>query len=204
MSRFSFDAARIRAAILAGVDDGLARITAGLGATVKRMLSTQGRGRVYVRDETHKGKTRLSAKAIRSARKAGVPISFFSKPGGGGSISRGGLASILRQRRLSGKSHRTLRSLGFHKASAPGDPPAVDTGHLRRSWQAGFAAPSKSNAPGRRVFRVGSNLPYARLEFGMGKVKPRPYLRPSAKKVQSSAQAVMNDAISASLRRAGL
>lgn len=56
-----------------------------------------------------------------------------------------------------------------HRASAPGQPPAVDTGKLRQSV---------SHRPaGARAVEVGTPLQYGEdLEFGTSKVKPRPWL----------------------------
>jgi len=99
---------------------------------------------------------------------------------------------------------RNLRARGLHRASAPGQPPAVDTGRLRQSWAiAGNAdqmfrnrAPlgAKATSSGQQMavlafdirpeslrFTYGSNLKYARaLEFGMRSrgLSPRPYVRP--------------------------
>lgn len=62
-----------------------------------------------------------------------------------------------------------------HQASAPGDPPAVDTGRLRQSIVA------LKIEPGR--WRVGTNLEYALyLEFGTRRIAPRPFMRPAADK----------------------
>ena len=46
----SFSSAGISAAILRGVDVGIKRIAIRLGATIGKMLSMPGRGRVYIRD----------------------------------------------------------------------------------------------------------------------------------------------------------
>ncbi len=65
----------------------------------------------------------------------------------------------------------------IHVASAPGEPPAVDTGTLRRS----VVSVIESGSAGRFV-RIGPSalVEYAEeLEFGRPpKLKPRPYLRP--------------------------
>lgn len=68
----------------------------------------------------------------------------------------------------------------MHQASSPGDPPAPDTGTLRRSlfWE----VVRKGNMV---LGYVGSNLKYAAaLEYGTkdGKIAPRPYLRPARNK----------------------
>ena len=55
-----------------------------------------------------------------------------------------------------------------HQASAPGDPPAVDTGRLRQSIRAEIAG---------NVGLVGTDLEYGKkLEFGTRKVARRPWL----------------------------
>lgn len=71
-----------------------------------------------------------------------------------------------------------------HKASKPGEPPAVDSGLLRASIQIEQTGDGK--------VKVGSNLAYARyLEYGVGPgfkygphpggitIKPRPHARPA-------------------------
>lgn len=62
-----------------------------------------------------------------------------------------------------------------HTASAPGDPPAVNTGRLRQSITA------LQISPGR--WRVGTNVEYAIfLEWGTRKMAPRPFMRPAVEK----------------------
>lgn len=61
-----------------------------------------------------------------------------------------------------------------HRASAKGQPPAPDTGHLRRSIQT-----SVSGSPPNIVGIVATNVEYApTLEFGDNRVAPRPAWRP--------------------------
>lgn len=68
-----------------------------------------------------------------------------------------------------------------YPSSAPGDPPAVQTGHLRRSVQVDLSRLNEANPRA----RVGTNIPYgAELEFGTRKVAPRPWARPSARKAR--------------------
>lgn len=61
-----------------------------------------------------------------------------------------------------------------HRASAPGDPPAVDEGRLRASYGFDVAA-----TPTGGTLRVASGDVKAKwLEFGTSKIKARPHLRP--------------------------
>jgi len=97
-----------------------------------------------------------------------------------------------RYRRGKGKRKgRNKRAKGIHVASAPGQPPAVDTGALRRSWQLSQSAARSGESSGgkgpilRRLsagdligYRLGSALPYAAIDRGYGRVKPRPYIAP--------------------------
>lgn len=64
-----------------------------------------------------------------------------------------------------------------HTASAPGDPPAVDTGRLRQSITALKIGPGH--------WRVGTNVKYAIfLEFGTRRIAPRPFVRTAVAKVK--------------------
>lgn len=82
-----------------------------------------------------------------------------------------------------------------HRASAPGEPPAVDTGELRASIGAEQVG---------GVLRVGSGLPKAAgLEFGTttpsgGTVAPRPFMRPAFEAVRDE----MTQVAAGELRRA--
>ncbi|QQS25153.1 MAG: HK97 gp10 family phage protein [Actinomycetota bacterium] len=82
---------------------------------------------------------------------------------------------------MKGGSGRTYRrGKVTHRASAPGQPPAVDTGRLRSSitHELGAKGPVL-------VARVGTNVTYAKhLELGTSKMRPRPFLRPALAKVR--------------------
>lgn len=68
-----------------------------------------------------------------------------------------------------------------HRASAPGQPPAVDTGKLRASygWNTG-------KDPQGFFVDVGTSLKYApMLEYGTRRMKPRPALRPAVEQVSN-------------------
>lgn len=149
-------------------------------------------------------------------------------------LSKPGTGRAYRVNRGRGSRARNLRESGFHRASRPGSPPAVDTGMLRRSWQIGRAklrggvntsdmggkggsggGMSTGRATGRRGtqvvgatlgilntkdrigYRFGSALKYARIEFGMGRVSARPYIRPTLAVVRDLFEPTM----AAALRR---
>ena len=90
-----------------------------------------------------------------------------------------------------------------YRSSAPGRPPAVQTGHLRRSWQVGQPA---RVAAGRRLgWSIGSNVPYAKtLEFGSVRIFPRPYLRPAMRTIAKTLGLTVRAQINKALRQIGL
>ena len=94
----------------------------------------------------------------------------IQKPGSGRVYKkvRGGKAGGSRGR-------RTAKNYIYHRASAPGQPPAPDTGHLRRSIQ--YEIYKRRH----HVFGiVGTSVPYGKwLEFGTRRMKPRPFARPA-------------------------
>jgi hypothetical protein len=99
----------------------------------------------------------------------------------------------------SGTKHPGLR----YRSSAPGRPPAVQTGHLRRSWQTG--QPKRLTAARRLGWSIGSNLRYAAaLEFGTARIFSRPYLRPSIREISETLGQTMQNAIRIELRKLGL
>lgn len=72
----------------------------------------------------------------------------------------------------SGRTYEKFKPRRTHRASAPGEAPAGDTGELAR----------RITAEKERELRwsVGADLPYGRyLEFGTMKIAERPWLRPA-------------------------
>ena len=63
---------------------------------------------------------------------------------------------------------------GNHQASAPGQPPATDTGQLVRS-----ITMSVEGTEGEVIGVIRASAPYAAmLEFGTSNIEPRPYMQP--------------------------
>lgn len=101
---------------------------------------------------------------------------------------------------------RNLRARGFHQASAPGKPPAVNTNRLRASWSVSSASGGNFQSKdsfgrfyrdGRNVvLEFGSRVLYAPfLEFGTRRIRPRPYVKPSLTAVGKRAARIMEIAI---------
>ena len=68
----------------------------------------------------------------------------------------------------------TGRVYGKHQASAPGEPPAADTGELRRKTQAGTQVRRDGED---LIGRLVANTEYAHgLEVGTERIAPRPFL----------------------------
>lgn len=94
------------------------------------------------------------------------------------------------------KRGKTLRARGYHRASAPGEPPAADTGLLRRSWQVGDGAVVRKYGREERLgIILGSPLKYARIEKRFGRVAARPYIMPTLKSVSDLFEPTMQRAL---------
>lgn len=152
-----------------------------------RMLSKPGRGKIYAR---------------------GAAGAKFDKIGRYGQISleaataeRFGELLARRAARDSGKRRKNLtrRNQGFHRASRFPDPPAVDTGHLRRSvdYREGNGIDGSQIKTGFPTAKVGTNVEYGRyLEFGTRKMLRREWARPAAKKARPKIVSVFRTMLS--------
>jgi hypothetical protein len=89
-----------------------------------------------------------------------------------------------------------VRATGFHRASAPGEPPAADTGNLRRNVT--VARPRMLNEKDKVGWRIGIGVKYARaLEYGFlpRRLLPRPYARPAIAIVKKEARKIITNAL---------
>ena len=85
------------------------------------------------------------------------------------------------------RSRKTGRPRKRHQASAPGEPPAPDTGALRNSVGQEIVG---------GILRVGVGMPYGPfLEFGTltegGAIAPRPFMRPALESVKDKMTGVV-------------
>lgn len=81
-----------------------------------------------------------------------------------------------------------------HRASAPGEPPASDTGRLVNSITTAYDEPKLSGV-------VSANTEYAPyLEYGTSKMEARPFMRPALANMQEKFVQVVEQAIEVALR----
>jgi HK97 gp10 family phage protein len=73
----------------------------------------------------------------------------------------------------SGRLYKVSRTGKLHRASAPGQAPAIDTGNLVNSIQH-----EQVGSEDARVFTHVEYAPY--LEFGTARMAPRPFMTPAA------------------------
>jgi hypothetical protein len=113
------------------------------------------------------------------------------------------------------KGARNARERGLHRASAPGKPPAANTGTLRRSWSIGrvggmAGGPMNQSDGGSSPFahviprniyavqigyRYGSPLHYARIDGNYGRVGARPYIAPTIRAVSNLFEPTISQAL---------
>lgn len=135
---------------------------------LKLKLSLPGKGRLYARANGTRQMSKMPHYELTRAQVVGILLKERAR---------------LTKARAEGRNARkkSLRGLGVHRASKYPDPPAVDTGTLRRSIQLDASRLTDRNP---RV-RVGTNVQYARgLEYGTRHVAPRKYFRPTVVKVR--------------------
>lgn len=102
-------------------------------------------------------------------------------------------------RAVAGAKPRVQTGSRFHRASAPGEPPASDTGNLVRNIGVIFADQGLTARVG--VLSL-SRVPYARaLEFGTRRMRPRPFIRPTYMFEKANVQRRLKEAVETALRK---
>lgn len=90
-------------------------------------------------------------------------------------VIEGEIRRIIQSSPASGRVYK--RGNVLHRASAPGEPPAIDTATLLNS----ISSEVTSQKPRRAVAITGPNTEYAApLELGTSRMAARPYMRPAA------------------------
>lgn len=182
MGRGNAGATPLRNQILARSQVALQAAGLELKTEVSRQLSSPGSGRYYAKTARTAGVLptgpRNGAERIALARRVLRNRRLNAQ--------RRSAADGLNSGRLSIADIRSRRTLtGLHRASAPGEAPAPDTGTLRRS---AFIERTASGV------RVGVAMPYGRaLEFGTAAagrfrrttILPRPFMRPARAAAES-------------------
>lgn len=170
-ARHDFSANRIRGQLLAALNVGTLEVMIQTQTELQKMVSMPGKGRLYAK--TAKGVENIGRVAGSSpmvAMRRGIAATnaninaLLAKPKGG--------------------RYRHLGDAGVHRASAPGDPPTVRSGTLRRSIQ--IARPKPRRQATTLGWQIGINVKYAPwLEFGTKRMRPRPYVRPVMHKMKA-------------------
>lgn len=137
---------------------------------------------IQIRTEKLRAKLAKMAQQAKNAEQA-VAIGVFkaaliARNDMIGRILKGPKSGIIYHRKGKGTRARNSRTGGAgvdHQASAPGEAPANDTGHLARSINVVAGAPGKVSTS-----IVNINAEYAQmLEYGTTHIEPRPFVRPS-------------------------
>lgn len=102
------------------------------------------------------------------------------------------MAHTIRDQNRTYYTHNTTKA---HHPSAPGNPPAPDTGNLRKSIRFEICDRGKSSVYG-LVGSTQKEPPYGSyLECGTSKIAPRPWLRPALEKNKEFIETALKEAL---------
>jgi hypothetical protein len=215
-ARVNFNTTAIRQRLDLALQEGAKVVLFDLQRTMRKMLDNEGKGRIYSRNtagERIMSRLGLSEGQMISSETRAAILNLGGRRAraprggsfGGMTPSGGRIISAVSQGRKrvptpgSWVAARGLRekSVGIHRASLPGDPPAKDTGRLINSTQTRQQNPKGTGIMRRKRqgTRVGWTLTfgvkYAKyLERGIG-VAPRPFVRPSIQLTKQRAPRLM-------------
>jgi hypothetical protein len=178
-ARVNFNANAIRRRLEAALVTGTLEALVETQNRLLKMVSKRGKGRFYAISPTGQanmarvgGLSQFAATRIGMAGTAANRRALLKRP-------RGGAA-------------RNLRDAGVHQASAPGDPPAPDTGNLRKTIQ--LAKPQRTRVGNAFGWQIGIAAVYARaLEYGYKRILPRPYVKPVLEKMRTLAPRIIRN-----------
>ncbi len=93
----------------------------------------------------------------------------------------------------SGRVYRRPFASGYYTASAPGEPPAVRSGDLRRSWRRKVGSEKSGKLLTVRPAII-TNVPYAPLlDEGTGRMSPRPYKNEVVEEAKPKIKAIYSE-----------
>lgn len=107
---------------------------------------------------------------------------------------RNSALNVLRGQRSGKKYRKPFTKKATYTASAPGEPPAVRSGDLRRSWRP--AAASQGETPTTFTVKpaITTDVKYAPyLQEGTPKIKPRPYEEPIVDGAKQKVMAIFSE-----------
>lgn len=166
----NFSAAKLQSRLLVAARKAVDEVTIAYQGELRKVLSRPGTGRYYARN--------ARTRKIAGKRRFGE-LSYWDVKEINRRDAQRIRASLKSGRNIKVKS---LRDLGVHQASAPGHPPAVDSGRLRQSWQTGPWNRKSRIVGSNPGVRLGTTVKYARaLEYGYGKLKARPSIKVAKK-----------------------
>ena len=114
---------------------------------------------------------------------------------GGGQLIRGEAIRSIQSGAKSGKTYKRYNPTRTHKASAPGEAPASDTGFLVSNIRV---------KEQKDVVQVRSEASYSKfLEYGTSKMLPRPFMFPASEKSKPKIAEVLFQKIKQSLEKFG-
>ena len=208
----NFSANQIRERIVAVLNFATLEVMVQTQTELQVMVSKPGKGRLYAKTAQgvknltrflgqNAGLSKKNAQKIENVRKVtrsmGLKDMAMRTIIGAEATRRVGAAQRYIARRIGVTlpeaglqrfigQNRNLGDMGIHRASAPGDPPTVRTGRLRRGIQ--MARPARKRAATRVGWMIGVNVKYAPyLEFGTRKIQPRPFVKPVMAKMKELA-----------------
>jgi hypothetical protein len=207
-ARHTFSAAKLQRSFDAAIYEGTLEAMIETQTEMQKMVSQPGRGRVYAKGAAGAkrldrfmaedvGLNKDSAQKVAAARFAHTESGTRKRFNIKNVLDAATLARRARTRKYvamrkgftlsddaikgligSKKGAKNLGDVGLHRASAPGDPPTVKLGGLRRSIQ--VAKPRRKGAGNLKGWQITLLNKYAKwLEDGTDNMEARPYVAPT-------------------------